>query len=79
MSHTFKTNPIAKVELGQVFANAKKINGQKGLPTVPYKLLLQDGTALEGALPFEYNFDNGQGQWFGIQGIDWHLHKGQSR
>jgi len=34
---------------------------------------LQDGTVLDGDLPFEYNFDDDEGRWYGIHGIDWHL------
>jgi hypothetical protein len=70
---TFKTNPIVTVELGQVYANPKTINNQPGLPTVPYRLTLKDGATLQGNLPFEYNYDGGQGHWHGIEGIDWHL------
>ena len=64
---TFKENPIIEIELGEVFPN------KNNLPTVPYKLTLQDGTVLSGNLPFEYNFDGGKGHWHGIHGIDWHL------
>ncbi|MHC4206281.1 MAG: hypothetical protein ACYSTT_16645 [Planctomycetota bacterium] len=67
----FKENPITEIELGEVFPNMSKNN----LPTVPYKLTLQDGTVLEGNLPFEYNFDGDEGHWHGIEGIDWHLRK----
>jgi protocatechuate 3,4-dioxygenase beta subunit len=70
---TFKDNPIVRVELGEVFKNPEVINQKTGLPTVPYKLTLKDGTVLEGNLPFEYNFDGGKGHWHGIQGIDWHI------
>jgi len=70
---TFKDNPIVSIELGEVFIGDKEIIGKKGWPTVPYKLTLQDGTVLEGDLPFEYNFDGGKGHWHGMEGIDWHL------
>jgi hypothetical protein len=73
LSTTFKTNPIVSVELGQVYANPGEINGQKGLPTVPYKVTLKNGAVLQGDLPFEYNHDGGKGHWHGIEGIDWHL------
>ena len=73
MSRTFKTNPIVNVELGQVFPTPKKFNGVEGLPTVPYKVTLKDGTLLEGNLPFEYNFDGNKGHWHGLEGVDWHL------
>jgi len=67
MSRTFRTNPITSVQLGQVFASPKKVNGHDGLPTVPYRLTLKDGTLLEGDLPFEYNFDGRQGRWYGLK------------
>jgi hypothetical protein len=69
----FKDNPIIQVELGEVFKNSEVINQKEELPTIPYKLTLRDGTVLEGNLPFEYNFDGGEGHWHGIHGIDWHL------
>ncbi len=70
----FKANPIVRVELGEVFMDRDVvISGQTNLPTVPYKLTLKDGTVLEGKLPFEFNFDGGEGHWHGMQGIDWHL------
>jgi protocatechuate 3,4-dioxygenase beta subunit len=70
---TFKDNPIVQVELGEVFKNPEVINQKTGLPTIPYKLTLKDGSVLEGNLPFEYNFDGGKGHWHGIHGIDWHI------
>ena len=70
---TFKTNPIATVELGRVFANPEPVNRQEGLPTVPYKLTLKDGSVLQGNLPFQYEFEEGTGHWFALHGIDWHL------
>jgi len=70
---TFKDNPIVQVEIGEVFKNPERLNQKTGLPTVPYKLTLKDGTILEGNLPFEYNFDGGKGHWHGIHGIDWHI------
>jgi len=70
---TFKDNPIVQVELGEVFKNPEMLNQNTGLPTVPYKLTLKDGTVLGGNLPFEYNFDGGKGHWHGIHGIDWHI------
>ncbi len=71
--NTFKDNPIVKVELGTVYKNPEVINKHKDLPTVPYKLTLEDGTILEGNLPFMYTFDEGKGYWYGTGGIDWHL------
>jgi len=73
MCETFRNNPLVRVELGAVFANEYEVHGYKGLPTVPYKVTLRDGTVLEGCLPFEYNFDGDVGHWHGLQGIDWHL------
>ena len=75
MSTTFSTNPIVNIELGQPFGNPKSIGGQKNLPTVPYKLTLQNGALLQGNLPFQYNFKNQAGHWFALHGIDWHLQK----
>jgi hypothetical protein len=66
-------NPIVNIGLGQPFANPKKLNGQKDLPTLPYKLTLKNGAVLQGNLPFQYEFEDQTGQWFGLQGIDWHL------
>ncbi|MHC4155111.1 MAG: hypothetical protein ACYST6_09355 [Planctomycetota bacterium] len=73
MCKTFKENPIVAVEFGEVFENPEVINDKKGLPTVPYKVTLQDGTVLQGNLPFEFNFDRDIPHWHGIHGIDWHL------
>jgi hypothetical protein len=73
MCETFRDNPIVQVELGEVFANEYEVHGYTGLPTVPYKVTLQDGMVLKGCLPFEYNFDGKVGHWHGLQGIDWHL------
>jgi hypothetical protein len=73
MSRTFQTNPIVQVELGQVLPSPKKLNNVEGLPAVPYRVTLKDGTVLEGTLPFEYNFDGNKGHWHGLEGVDWHL------
>jgi protocatechuate 3,4-dioxygenase beta subunit len=78
MSKTFKENPIVGVELGEVFENPEVINDKKGLPTVPYKVTMQDGTVLQGNLPFEFNFDRDVAHWHGLHGIDWHLQDGSS-
>jgi hypothetical protein len=40
-------------------------------PAVPYTLTLQDGTMLEGVLPFYYNARSGS--WSGDRGLDWHM------
>jgi len=79
ISKTFKANPIVNVELGRPFANPAKYDGKTGLPTVPYKLALKDGTFLQGNLPCDYAFDGGTGHWFGIQGIDWHLRQKEAK
>ena len=73
LCETFRENPIVAVELGEVFKNPDVINDKKGLPTVPYKVKLKDGTVLQGSLPFEFNFDGDIPHWHGIHGIDWHL------
>ncbi|MHC4477320.1 MAG: carboxypeptidase-like regulatory domain-containing protein, partial [Planctomycetota bacterium] len=70
---TFKENPIIEIELGEVFPNQRVILRKKNLPTVPYRLTLEDGTVLNGNLPFEFNFDGLVPHWHGLEGIDWHL------
>lgn len=40
-------------------------------PCVTYRLLLQDGTASRGKLPFDY--DPAAQTWTGVEGLDWHL------
>jgi len=70
---TFSKNPIVKVELGDVLLNTSAVYGKSNLPTVPYKLTLQDGTKLEGNLPFEFTLDGPAPHWHGLGGIDWHL------
>jgi hypothetical protein len=70
---TFKDNPIVSIEIGEVFLGDEEIRGRRGWPTVRYKLTLRDGAVLQGQLAFEYNFDEGEGHWHGMQGIDWHL------
>ena len=62
---TFTDNPISSVELGEVYKS------QNGLPTVPYIVRLQDSRELRGNLPFRYM--PRQGNWMGVEGIDWHL------
>jgi hypothetical protein len=61
---TFDANPIASVELGDVFENTH------GLPAVPYVVTLQDGSVLKGDLPFNYSARSRT--WSGEHGIDWH-------
>ncbi len=70
---TFSKNPIVKVELGTVFLNTSAVYDKRNLPTVSYKLTLQDGTRLEGNLPFEFTLDGPAPHWHGLGGIDWHL------
>jgi len=63
----FRTNPIVQVDLGNVSFQAN------GRPAVPYKLMLQNHTSLEGVLPFEWSPN--AGRWEGHQGLDCHLRK----
>lgn len=69
----FKDNPIVSIDVGEAFLGDAEILGKRGWPTVPYKLTLADGTALQGQLAFGYDFDADQGHWHGMEGIDWHL------
>ncbi|VGO17926.1 hypothetical protein PDESU_06528 [Pontiella desulfatans] len=62
---SFKDNPIVDVSLGEPL-----IEGEE-LPAFPYSLTLEDGTKLEGRLPFKY-YPQGN-SWCGIEGLDWHL------
>jgi beta-lactamase regulating signal transducer with metallopeptidase domain len=65
---TFRGNPIVSIELGEVAAS------QNDWPGIGYKLILQDGSTIEGNLRFEYHFfDDLNGRWYGIHGLDWHL------
>jgi hypothetical protein len=61
----FRTNPITAVELGEVAAQTN------GLPAMPYRLALQNGSNLKGVLPMKY--DARASAWFGAAGLDWHL------
>ena len=61
----FKANPITKVQFGKVFTSPN------GLPTVHYRLRLEDGEILEGDLPFKRESEGGE--WVGRLGLDWHL------
>jgi hypothetical protein len=65
IKETFNKNPIISVKLGAVFTDESK------RPAVPYKLTLKDSTILEGVLPFQYDARNKN--WYGVEGIDWHL------
>jgi beta-lactamase regulating signal transducer with metallopeptidase domain len=71
---TFKGNPIASVELGDVFLSDKEFDGNKA-PAVPYKLTLQDGSVLQGDLYFAWRASSGT--WQPAEGIDWHLQTGE--
>lgn len=70
IKETFSKNPIVSVELGAVFIDESR------RPAVPYKLRLNDGTVLEGVLPFQYDARNKH--WYGVEGIDWHLQPDRS-
>jgi hypothetical protein len=61
----FRTNPIVAVDLGGITMNSN------GLPALPYKVTLQNGGKLEGVLPMNYNPRSEQ--WYGFEGLDWHL------
>jgi hypothetical protein len=63
----FRTNPIVTVDLGEV---ARQTDGRAALP---YQVTLRDGAKLEGVLPMKWDA-HGQ-QWFGVEGLDWHLRK----
>ena len=65
IADTFGKNPINSVKIGDVFLD------KSNRPTVPYKITLKDGKILEGTLPFYY--DAQQKDWYGVEGIDWHL------
>lgn len=60
----FRTNPIVKVELGEVTLDSKQ------LPGLPYKLTLQNQQTLEGTLPWRWNPSSQR--WGGVGGLDWH-------
>jgi hypothetical protein len=70
---TFKANPIESIELGKVFKSEKASvwGGKPMIPAISYKLVLKDGTILEGTLPFAYHVK--QQCWRGELGVDWHL------
>jgi|GEM_PF-3374424 len=71
----FKDNPIASVQLGDVFISDALVADKTGRPTVPYKVTLKDGSVLAGNLPFYLS----QGKWIGLEGIDWHLRPNETR
>lgn len=60
----FRTNPIVRVELGEVLLQADR------RPAVPYKVTLKNDTSLEGTLPFEWR--SGSQRWEALEGLDWH-------
>ncbi|MBI5388284.1 MAG: protein kinase [Verrucomicrobia bacterium] len=61
----FRTNPIVQVKLNPVAHRPDE------RPAVRYEAILQDGARLGGTLPMAWN-DETQ-QWFGLEGLDWHL------
>ena len=61
----FRTNPIVAVDLGEVTQDAENH------AAVPYKVTLNNGAKLQGVLPMQWDA-RGQ-QWFGVEGLDWHL------
>ena len=71
----FKDNPIASIQLGDVFISDALVADKTGRPTVPYKVTLDDGSVLAGNLPFYLS----QGKWLGLEGIDWHLWPNETR
>lgn len=80
MCEMLKDNPIASVELGEVFVieKAKMPYAKVDRPAVPYKVTLKDGTLLQGRVPFEYTTQYPVApHWHAIGGIDWHLQSNQ--
>lgn len=67
MAQHFRTNPIVQAQMGDVQRQPS------GRPALPYKLVLKDGTTLEGVLPYEWSPNDGK--WEGVGGLDWHLQK----
>ena len=61
----FRTNPIVSVNLGEVKTHTN------GLPALSYEIKLQNGRKLVGLLPMNYN--PGSEDWYGAEGLDWHL------
>jgi hypothetical protein len=61
----FGQHPIESVRLGPVTLDSR------GRPSIAYLLLLNDGSQLEGILPFEYNPLSQS--WMATEGLDWHL------
>jgi hypothetical protein len=61
----FLTNPIVKVDLGEVLLDSNR------LPALNYKLTLKSGSALADTLPFRWNARTER--WGGWEGLDWHL------
>jgi hypothetical protein len=67
----FHTNPIVAVDLGEVTQHS---GNQAALP---FKVTLKNGTRLEGMLPMQWDA-RGQ-QWFGVEGLDWHLRRAEEK
>jgi hypothetical protein len=61
----FRTNSIVSVDLGDVKTHTN------GLPALSYEIKLQNGPMLVGLLPMNYN--PGSEDWYGVEGLDWHL------
>jgi hypothetical protein len=61
----FRTNPIVAVNLGEVTQLTDKS------AALPYQVTLKNEAKLEGVLPMQWDA-RGQ-QWFGVEGLDWHL------
>jgi hypothetical protein len=66
----FRTNPIVAVNLGEVTRHGEH------RAALPYHVTLNNGDKLEGVLPMQWDA-RGQ-QWFGVEGLDWHLRKPQT-
>jgi hypothetical protein len=66
----FRTNPIVSVDLGEVKACTN------GLPALSYEVRLKNGRKLQGLLPMNYN--PGSEDWYGVNGLDWHLHSSEA-
>lgn len=64
----FRTNPIVSVDLGKLRQHSD------GWPCFSYALALEDGSKLEGVLSFKW--DARTEQWYGVEGLNWHLQKG---
>jgi hypothetical protein len=66
----FHTNPIVAVDLGEVTQHGEH------RAALPYHVTLKNGDKLEGVLPMQWDA-RGQ-EWFGVEGLDWHLRKAKA-